>query len=630
MTSKQISIEACGGYHTVFVTIDQEIYCCGANDRGQLGLGNLAHQSTPQRLIDPCLIGKRIDTVSCGQEHTIFVVSPMDIPSALGAPSQVFVVGGNYYGQLSLKDYTDRVSLQELVLPFTYPMERLSMVSSGACFVFYISNKNRVYASGSNTNKQLGMTSASKINTLQAVPLVDQLGANQRIRSVKCGTFHSVMCIEDVDMEVVNDFANLVEFSTELFDTHMIAFDNDNKVDFYVCSAMIRIRCPALMNACTNEEGVVTIHGLSASAVELIHNYCVRDTILLLKQENPSWFTILLESFLFITRTNEQSQSTDRFKIMLLVKLVEMVNHDNIVIAINMLEQDRGDQDEETTWRQMDPIRKQFFEHLLAFLYRSITTNRFEMICNYASIPQKQCIRVMTQGHHFKILDKYDKSLKVPNSTLVENMMQLFRETQNDHSLGDVTLCLDKTHKIRAHKAILAGRSEYFKKKFLWTENEKNCDEILLYDEEEIENNESKRMMEELNQNGNVIQESVETEVEILYQFIQYLYTGVIQVNNSNAIALLNLWNFYLLPLNSQVCVQAQDIIIAGLNEENVLQFMNVFIRNRSTPFLALEEACIKACVKFWKRIHLRYDNKTIMNWLTQDEYMEITRRYLL
>ena len=84
-----------------------------------------------------------------------------------------------------------------------------------------------------------------------------------------------------------------------------------------------------------------------------------------------------------------------------------------------------------------------------------------------------------------------------------------------------------------------------------------------------------------------------------------------------------------MLPLNSQVCVQAQDIIIAGLNEENVLQFMNVFIRNRSTPFLALEEACIKACVKFWKRIHLRYDNKTIMNWLTQDEYMEITRRYL-
>jgi RCC1 and BTB domain-containing protein len=56
-----------------------EIYACGRNDYGQLGLGHLEDRNVPS-IVDT-MIGKKVVSIGCGQYHTVVATIDSEVYS---------------------------------------------------------------------------------------------------------------------------------------------------------------------------------------------------------------------------------------------------------------------------------------------------------------------------------------------------------------------------------------------------------------------------------------------------------------------------------------------------------------------------------------------------------------------
>ncbi|KAG7522230.1 secretion-regulating guanine nucleotide exchange factor isoform X1 [Solea senegalensis] len=87
--SKTFRAVAGGGGHSVFITENGEVYVCGQNHRGQLGLHISADISTLQ--LCPTL-DQKITNVACGWDFTLFLTDC----------GQILACGSNSFGQLGV------------------------------------------------------------------------------------------------------------------------------------------------------------------------------------------------------------------------------------------------------------------------------------------------------------------------------------------------------------------------------------------------------------------------------------------------------------------------------------------------------------------------------------------------
>ena len=86
-------------YFSFFLTEDGDVYACGLNSRGQFGLGDTSHRYVPT-LIPPSSFGnKKIKDVSCCDSYTAMFLTE---------DGDVYACGPNNYGQLGLGDTTNR------------------------------------------------------------------------------------------------------------------------------------------------------------------------------------------------------------------------------------------------------------------------------------------------------------------------------------------------------------------------------------------------------------------------------------------------------------------------------------------------------------------------------------------
>ena len=132
-----ISKVSLGYYHTLFQK-DNEIYSCGSNILGELGLGHFKHQSTPSPI--PNLPSNIVNFV-CGFHDSLF----------LDSEGNVYSVGNNYHGQLGLGNNSNQNILNQITsIP---PIRTISCVASGNYLLDFEGN---IWSFGFNYHRQLG------------------------------------------------------------------------------------------------------------------------------------------------------------------------------------------------------------------------------------------------------------------------------------------------------------------------------------------------------------------------------------------------------------------------------------------------------------------------------------------
>ncbi|OQS02576.1 regulator of chromosome condensation (RCC1) [Thraustotheca clavata] len=146
-------------HHSAVVTINGELLTFGMNDCGQLGLDHTQHQHTPQ-LVD-ALSSQVVTKVSCGLYHTVVVTAGGD----------VYTCGKNDYGQLGLSHARSVKVPNHMKLGPNESEEKVINSWSGYYHTTLITDKGKLITFGRNDYGQLGIGSKEHKNSPQVVPL---------------------------------------------------------------------------------------------------------------------------------------------------------------------------------------------------------------------------------------------------------------------------------------------------------------------------------------------------------------------------------------------------------------------------------------------------------------------------
>jgi alpha-tubulin suppressor-like RCC1 family protein len=125
--------------------IDEEVYCWGANDQGQLGLDTTQHRSRAVRLVSDA----RFSQIATGSEHSC----------ALDDVGQAFCWGGNQHGQLGLGDRLSRSTPMPVTLPA--PATRIATKFRHTCALLLDAS---LYCWGDNEEGELGQADTYPAN----------------------------------------------------------------------------------------------------------------------------------------------------------------------------------------------------------------------------------------------------------------------------------------------------------------------------------------------------------------------------------------------------------------------------------------------------------------------------------
>jgi len=143
-----------------------ELFCCGNNEYGQLGLGNTTHQSTPQKFSVPG--NQPVISLSCGTRHTAIVT----------VEGKLYTFGHNDKMQLGMP------SQEKITSPlYIQHPSRFIAVSCGNNHTLVLTNEFEVYSFGSNEVGQLGVPRATSGLNYVSLP--------EKIVGITCGSDHS-------------------------------------------------------------------------------------------------------------------------------------------------------------------------------------------------------------------------------------------------------------------------------------------------------------------------------------------------------------------------------------------------------------------------------------------------------
>jgi alpha-tubulin suppressor-like RCC1 family protein len=99
----------CGGEHSLVLDKDGKVYSFGLNDYGQLGLNNRISYNIPKLMND---MSRRYRNISAGYKHSAFI----------DFSSNIYTCGMNYKGQLGVSDTSTRLAAKKVKYFLDYPL----------------------------------------------------------------------------------------------------------------------------------------------------------------------------------------------------------------------------------------------------------------------------------------------------------------------------------------------------------------------------------------------------------------------------------------------------------------------------------------------------------------------------
>jgi len=167
---------ATGFQYNCAIGTDEQVYCWGRNDSGQLGLGNTTNRTTPMPVVLP---GVSFTDVACGSASTCAV-------STTGA---VYCWGRNDTYQLGLGDNTIRLLPALRTEPAGIAMSTVAVGAGHGCSV---STTGRLWCWGFNNSGQVGDGTTSTVTT----PLEISMPGNRLVQGLAAGTYATCVRLE--------------------------------------------------------------------------------------------------------------------------------------------------------------------------------------------------------------------------------------------------------------------------------------------------------------------------------------------------------------------------------------------------------------------------------------------------
>eukprot|EP00930_Biecheleria_cincta_P026010 TRINITY_DN18408_c0_g2_i2.p1 TRINITY_DN18408_c0_g2~~TRINITY_DN18408_c0_g2_i2.p1 ORF type:complete len:1336 (-),score=224.67 TRINITY_DN18408_c0_g2_i2:24-4031(-) len=168
---------ACGESNSIALVSSGEIYTWGANNVGQLGVGDTEARSAPVRL-SGVAAGVPFRAVAAGFQHSL----------GLSRSGQVYAWGNGRHGRLGLGDSVVAAGCEpspQLVHSLPY----IRRVSAGGAHSAVLDDKGRLRTAGDNRRGQLGLCCQSVSNSSR---FCEVLGVSEPLRLVECGGNHTL------------------------------------------------------------------------------------------------------------------------------------------------------------------------------------------------------------------------------------------------------------------------------------------------------------------------------------------------------------------------------------------------------------------------------------------------------
>lgn len=164
--------------HSVFLMSDGSVYCCGLNDQGQLGNGNYQTQLYP---------------VKINLENIVQVSTGFFFTSCLSNIGEVYAFGNNSFGQ-----FGDGSSISKITPTKITSLNNIVQVSAGPYHTLFLERSGNVLASGLNSGKLGDGTTDRRFTPVQVKKQDGTLVTNMtNVIQVSAGYDHSLFLRSD-------------------------------------------------------------------------------------------------------------------------------------------------------------------------------------------------------------------------------------------------------------------------------------------------------------------------------------------------------------------------------------------------------------------------------------------------